>query len=97
MAIQCLADESVCAHRSLNPQLPLRLEGITDPFGPPVSEEAFDCIVVSSETTAGAERINQLRVQKGFRPLAVAVTRRTSSATLSSTFLRQAKKGREGS
>lgn len=66
-----------------------RVEEITDPFGPPVSEEAFDAIAVSSETVAGAEKINELRAQKGFRPLAVAVTRRLSAATLSSSFLRK--------
>lgn len=66
----------------------LRVEEINNPFGPPVVEEAFDAIVVSSETIAGAEKINEIRAQKGFRPLAVAVTRRLSAATLSSTFLR---------
>lgn len=74
--------------RTLNPQLQIRIEEITDPFGPPAVEEAFDAIVVSSETVAGAEKINQLRAQKGFRPLAVAVTRRMAVATLSSTYLR---------
>lgn len=67
-----------------------RVEGITDPFGPPAVEEAFDAIVVSSETVAGAEKINELRAQKGFRPLAVAVTRRMAAATLSSSYLRRA-------
>eukprot|EP00903_Cladosiphon_okamuranus_P006914 g6729.t1 len=75
--------------RTLNPQLRVRAEGITDPYGPPAVEEAFDVIVVSSETVAGAEKINELRAQKGFRPLAVAVTRRMAVATLSSSYLRQ--------
>lgn len=74
-----------------------RVEGITDPFGPPAVEEAFDVIVVSSETVLGAEKINELRAQKGFRPLAVAVTRRMAAATLSSSYLRRAaeEKGQE--
>lgn len=76
-------------NRALNPQLRVRAEGITDPFGPPAVEEAFDAIVVSSETVTGAEKINELRAQKGFRPLAVAVTRRMAVATLSSSYLRQ--------
>ncbi|CAN0272306.1 unnamed protein product, partial [Hapterophycus canaliculatus] len=58
--------------------------------GPPAVEEAFDAIVVSSETVPGAEKINELRAQKGFRPLAVAVTRRMAAATLSSSYLRRA-------
>ncbi|CAM9608292.1 unnamed protein product [Ectocarpus fasciculatus] len=76
--------------RTLNPQMRTRVEGITDPFGPPAVEEAFDAIVVSSETVLGAEKINELRAQKGFRPLAVAVTRRLAAATLSSSYLRRA-------
>ena len=76
-------------HRSLNPQLKTRIEAITDPFGPPVAEEAFDAIAVSSETVAGAEKINELRAKKGFAPLAVAVTRRVAAATLSSSYLRE--------
>ncbi|CAM9486794.1 unnamed protein product, partial [Laminaria digitata] len=75
--------------RTLNPHIQARVEEITDPFGPPVTEEAFDAIVVSSETVLGAERINELRSQKGFRPLAVVVTRRMAAATLSSSYLRR--------
>lgn len=67
-----------------------RVEEITDPFGPPAVEEAFDAIAVSSETVLGAEKINELRAQKGFGPLAVAVTRRMAAATLSSSYLRRA-------
>lgn len=73
----------------------MRVEEITDPFGPPVAEEAFDAIVVSSETVSGAERINELRAQKGFRPLAVAVTRRMAAATLSSSYLRRVAEQKE--
>ncbi|CAM9395953.1 unnamed protein product [Ectocarpus sp. 12 AP-2014] len=81
--------------RTLNPQMRTRVEGITDPFGPPAVEEAFDAIVVSSETVLGAEKINELRGQKGFRPLAVAVTRRVAAATLSSSYLRRAAEERQ--
>lgn len=77
------------SRRTLNPTMRTRVEEITDPYGPPVAEEAYDAIAVSSETVSGAERINELRAQKGFRPLAVAVTRRLSAATLSSSFLRK--------
>lgn len=66
----------------------MRVEEIKDPFGPPAVEEAFGAIAVSSETVSGAEKINELRAQKGFAPLAVVVTRRMAAATLSSSYLR---------
>lgn len=74
----------------------MRVEEITDPFGPPLAEEAFDAIAVSSETVSGAEKINELRAKKGFRPLAVAVTRRMAAATLSSSYLRQEAENQQG-
>lgn len=73
---------------SVFPQLPVDIVVLTDPFGPPAHEPDFDAIVVSSETIAGAAKINELRAQQGMRPLTVVVTRRTVSSLLSSTFIR---------
>nr|CDS31898.1 dephospho coenzyme A related kinases [Hymenolepis microstoma] len=42
---------------------------LTDPFGPPVYQPDFDCIVASEETVPGCEKINQMRSDKGFSPL----------------------------
>jgi len=89
--IEPLADriEAVRAFlHSVFPNLPLDIVVLKDPFGPPVHNEKFDAIVVSSETIAGAAKINELRVEKGFKPLVVVVTRRTVSSLLSSTFIR---------
>ena len=62
---------------------------LQDPFGPTVYDASIEAIAVSSETIAGAFKINEMRVEKGFKPLSILVTRRTDAATLSSTFIRQ--------
>lgn len=74
---------------SVFPDLKVDIVVLKDPFGPPAHEADFDAIVVSSETIAGAVKINELRAAKGFRPLTVVVTRRTVSSLLSSTFIRK--------
>ena len=44
---------------------------ISDPFGPAAEDEGLDAIVVSPETRARAEELNELRVSKGLRALDV--------------------------
>lgn len=73
---------------SVFPNLLLDIVVLKDPYGPPAHEKNFDAIVVSSETIAGAAKINAMRIEKGFPPLVVVVTRRTVSSLLSSTFIR---------
>ena len=46
---------------------------ITDPFGPAIVDESLECIVVSKETIRGANKINEIRLQKLMNPLAVVV------------------------
>lgn len=73
----------------INPDvLAINVVELKDPFGPTITDGEIDAIVVSSETIAGAFKINELRAEKGFKPLAVLVSRRTDAATLSSTFIR---------
>jgi len=45
---------------------------LTEPTGI-ATEEQFDALVVSPETTDGAERINDIRRERGFDPLEVEV------------------------
>lgn len=73
-----------------DPSLDARLVELADPFGPTVAEEAVDAILVSSETIPGARKINEMRAGKGWAPLDVLVSRRSESASMSSTFLREA-------
>ena len=42
---------------------------INDPFGPAITDEALECIVGSDETKRGCEKINEIRMGKGFKPL----------------------------
>ena len=62
---------------------------ITDPYGPTITDESIQAILVSSETIAGALKINEIRKDKGFPALDIIISRRSNVATLSSTFLRK--------
>lgn len=46
---------------------------INDLYGPTKDDPSFEMIVVSEETTRGADKINELRVKKGLNKLAVDV------------------------
>jgi phosphopantetheine adenylyltransferase len=49
----------------------VRCVNIHDPFGPTISEEIMDVIVVSGETRSGGQAINDKRTEKGWKPLDV--------------------------
>ncbi|KAL6701417.1 hypothetical protein J3F84DRAFT_354769 [Trichoderma pleuroticola] len=49
----------------------VRCVNIHDPFGPTISEEIMDVIVVSGETRSGGKAINEKRTEKGWKPLEV--------------------------
>ncbi|PON30926.1 hypothetical protein TGAM01_v200346 [Trichoderma gamsii] len=49
----------------------VRCVNIHDPFGPTITEEAIDAIVVSGETRSGGQAINDRRTERGWRPLDV--------------------------
>ena len=76
---------------TLKPQLKYEPTEIADPFGPTITDGTIEAIVVSSETIPGAQKINQIRVEKGLKPLSIVVTRRCQTATLSSSFIREQK------
>lgn len=46
---------------------------LNDPFGPPARESEYEAIVVSQETYEGALRINEMRQEKGLKPLIIVV------------------------
>lgn len=50
-----------------------RIEPISDPFGPSVSMENLDAIVVSTETLERAHELNALRESMGMKPLVIVV------------------------
>jgi phosphopantetheine adenylyltransferase len=45
---------------------------LEDPFGPPIIDPTFDCIIVSDETIKGGEKINQIRKEKGMSELVIS-------------------------
>ncbi|RDA90565.1 hypothetical protein CP533_2610 [Ophiocordyceps camponoti-saundersi (nom. inval.)] len=47
----------------------VRCVDIHDPFGPTITEEAIEAIVVSGETRGGGEAINSKRTARGWQPL----------------------------
>lgn len=46
---------------------------LDNPYGPPIDDPAYEGIVVSQETYKGALRINEIRAEKGFKPLVIVV------------------------
>ncbi len=46
---------------------------LEDPYGPPINEADYEGIIVSQETYEGALKINQIREEKGFKPLIIVV------------------------
>ncbi|POS75577.1 cytidylyltransferase [Diaporthe helianthi] len=77
---------------------------IQDPFGPTITQEDMDALVVSAETRSGGKAVNDKRVEKGWKPLEVfevdvldakEITEGVSTATenfaskISSTAIRQ--------
>jgi phosphopantetheine adenylyltransferase len=80
---------------SLKPSLKLNIVELFDPYGPTITDPSFEGIVVSSETLIGAEMINKLRQEKGFRKLDILVIKRGDISTLSSTYLRERDRARQ--
>ncbi|RLN02897.1 hypothetical protein BBJ28_00014952 [Nothophytophthora sp. Chile5] len=72
----------------LNPQLAVELVTIEDPFGPAIVIPEPAAMVVSTETLAGAAKINNIRQDRGLPKLHVFACRRTESSTLSSSCIR---------
>ncbi|KAH7140110.1 hypothetical protein B0J13DRAFT_61394 [Dactylonectria estremocensis] len=54
-----------------NGTVQVRCVNIHDPFGPTITEESMDVLVVSAETRGGGKAINDRRTEKGWHPLKV--------------------------
>lgn len=79
----------------LKPSLEVDCETITDPFGPAIVVREATAIVVSTETLAGAAKINDIRRERGLPPLRIYACRRTESSSLSSSSIREQIAARE--
>lgn len=74
--------------RTVNPHLSIEFSVLIEPYGPAITDESIEAIVVSSETVSGAIKINEIRKELNMIPLSICVSRRCDAATLSSTFIR---------
>lgn len=57
----------------LNSSLNYQVVPIRDLYGPTITEQNIDCIVVSKETVRGADKINEARSEKGWNKLKVHI------------------------
>ncbi|POM80951.1 Cytidylyltransferase (predicted) [Phytophthora palmivora] len=73
----------------LNPHISADVVTIEDPFGPAIVIPEPAAMVVSTETLAGAAKINSIRVDRGLPKLHIFACRRTDSSTLSSSCIRE--------
>ncbi len=65
---------------------------LNDPYGPPINESEYEGIVVSQETYETALRINEIRVNKSFKPLVIIVIpiiKDKNNIKISSTSIRE--------
>ncbi len=64
---------------------------LDDPYGPPIHQENFEGLIASQETYPNALKINEIREQKGFKPLILVVIPiiKKDDQIISSTLIRE--------
>jgi len=70
----------------------VKIVKLTDRFGPPIHEPAYDGLIASQETYPGALKINEIRENKGFKPLIIIIIpmlKDSENKRISSTSIRK--------
>ncbi|KAH9843245.1 pantetheine-phosphate adenylyltransferase family protein [Teratosphaeria destructans] len=62
-------DVTYPTHPSLHSTWTIKLTELQDPSGPPITEEKISAIVLSAETRAGGQAINEKRAERGWEGL----------------------------
>jgi phosphopantetheine adenylyltransferase/dephospho-CoA kinase len=57
----------------VDPFIEYNIVSISDPYGPAITDEELECIVVSQETIKGGQKINEIRAQRNFKPLDIII------------------------
>jgi phosphopantetheine adenylyltransferase len=83
-ATRCLSFLSMLRGESLA----VDVHVLNDLYGPTITKDRLQSIVVSSETLIGAFRINEQRVKLGMNALDILVIHRRDAVLLSSSFIR---------
>jgi pantetheine-phosphate adenylyltransferase len=72
---------------------------INDPYGPALSDSTMDALVVSIETADMAKKINNLRIERGLKPLKIIVINMIlaeDNVPISTTRIKNGEIGLEG-
>ncbi len=72
---------------------------LNEPYGPSATDGTIDGLVVSQETEAMANKINEKRLESGFRPLKIVTVNMVPSdncGPISTTRIRKGEMDREG-
>ena len=70
----------------------LEIVELNDPYGPPIEDKNYEVLVISQETLPNAIKMNEIREEKGMKPLIfiiISLLKDKNSKKISSTNIRR--------